>query len=367
MEYSPLKHQLSTYSVSLESQVYSAPTVKVYKGHYCGYDAAVKLIQFQADSDQDRLNREWNTLKALQHEHILKLYNVFWLTVGTQYFLCLVLEWCEKDFLKDLTQRKQHQFPYTELQLWTYLRQAVAALAFMQSQSIVHRDIKPQNLFLTSDSSLKVGDFGCAKVIDTELRLSVAGTPFFLSPILKSALLSRISRCVHNPFKSDTYSLGVTFVMMMNLEPMLPFVATKGDISDAIRQSLSNTAYSDTLKNCVVWMCAYNEQERCDFLELHNYLNPLDTQYQRPTEEEKLEEQVELQQSSYVENQEAPEFPLCDYEIISNGDDGDVLCNICSVVKPEEPDRWSELHRENKDSLWYCPKCHSLKEFSTPG
>lgn len=277
-----LQGQLRQHYIELQAQVYSAQFVQVYKALYNGYEAAVKVLLLPPDSDQRQLDKEWQILKQLQHENITRLYEDFWTEANGRWYLCLVLEWCSKDFYKDLQQRKANQYPYTEVELWGYMRQAVNALAYMQGQGAAHRDIKPQNLFVTN-TGLKIGDFGSAKFTLSETnRLTLTGTPYFLSPKLKASLLDQKAQCDHNPFKSDVFSLGVTFLLLITLEPMPLAVASSGNVSDAIRLILNNTSYSDALKGCVSWMCAFNEEDRCDFLALYSYLNPPEPQVFQP-------------------------------------------------------------------------------------
>jgi len=364
-----LQGQLVQHSLDLQMQVYSAQSVAVYKALYQGYDAAVKILTLTPDSDQKQLDKEWQALKGLQHDNIVRLYEDFWTEARGKWYLCLVLEWCAKDFYKDMQDRRSHQFPYTELELWGYLRQVVDVLAFMQNQGAAHRDIKPQNLFLTS-AGLKVGDFGSAKFSLAALQtLTLTGTPYFLSPKLKASLLARETQCVHNPFKSDVYSLGMTFLMLLTLNPMPVVVGTAGDISDAIRQCLSSTGYSTQLKECVNWMCAFNEEDRCDFLVLYNYLNPpvpepylVEVQPDHPVVEEvKVEpsQEYNLIGGETLDGEQKKELSVS-YLYIS-ACEGQYTCNVCS--KETTPDSLgSVIHcvRFGEKSYYCSSKCFCM-------
>ena len=338
-----LQGQLTQHYIELQTQVYSAQFVLVYKALYKGYDAAVKVLFLPPESDQRQLDKEWQMLKQLQHANIIQLYDDFWAEANGRWFLCLVLEWCAKDFYKDLQQRKVNQYPYTEIELWGYLRQAVEALAYMQQQGAAHRDIKPQNLFL-ANTGLKIGDFGSAKFTESETnRLTLTGTPYFLSPILKAGLLSQKAQCDHNPFKSDAFSLGVTFLLLVTLEPMPLAVASSGNVSDAIRLLLDNTSYSDQLKGCVNWMCAFNEEDRCDFLALHSYLNPPQPQeYQaepQPYESPMTSPFISFKpepQIAIIEDQPGPVEPQQSYQVVEE-------------VKAEEGAEFLDVEGETPD------------------
>lgn len=48
----------------------------------------------------------------------------------------------------------------TPLKIWQYMRDIVTGLEYLHSQHIIHRDVKPENLLLTSDGHIKISDFG---------------------------------------------------------------------------------------------------------------------------------------------------------------------------------------------------------------
>jgi NIMA (never in mitosis gene a)-related kinase len=85
----------------------------------------------------------------------------------------------------------------------------------MHSKHILHRDLKPQNVFLTSTGMVKLGDFGISKCLDYSLAKarSVVGTPFYLSP--------ELIQHIPYSYKSDIWSLGVLLYEMTTLK--MPF------------------------------------------------------------------------------------------------------------------------------------------------
>jgi len=88
----------------------------------------------------------------------------------------------------------------------------------IHDRKIIHRDIKCQNVFLTSSNIIKMGDFGIARVLNhtNEVARSMVGTPYYLSPeIIQGRPYS---------FKSDIWSLGVMFYELCALKP--PFDGT---------------------------------------------------------------------------------------------------------------------------------------------
>ncbi len=108
-----------------------------------------------------------------------------------------------------------HAFPVPRL--LRILEQTCSALQFAHERSIVHRDIKPANLMLTADDTVKVTDFGTAKILQfgtAQQTTHVMGTPSYMSPEQVKG------RPVDG--RSDIFSLGVMFYEMLTGEKPFP-------------------------------------------------------------------------------------------------------------------------------------------------
>jgi serine/threonine protein kinase len=123
--------------------------------------------------------------------------------------LCIVTDYCERGDLQALL--KGRAAPLPEPDVLRYLAQAALALQHVHSRAVLHRDLKTQNIFLTRDGAVKLGDFGIARPLDSthELASTVIGTPYYMSPEL---MQSR-----PYDYKSDIWSLGCVVFEMMTL------------------------------------------------------------------------------------------------------------------------------------------------------
>lgn len=106
---------------------------------------------------------------------------------------------------------------FSETQVMDWLVQVLLALKHIHDRKILHRDIKTQNIFLTRNNTVKLGDFGIAKNLAHTFAKAKTqiGTPYYLSPEI----------CSERPYdaKSDIWAVGVVLYEMMCLKH--PFTA----------------------------------------------------------------------------------------------------------------------------------------------
>jgi serine/threonine protein kinase len=141
---------------------------------------ALKTIGFgEAPSAQllDRLKREARAVGQLDHPNIVSLYDAG----ESQGLYYLVMQYVRGETLQQLIRRRP-SFPL--LEIFEIFRQLLGALAYSHSRGVVHRDIKPANVMLTPQGTVKLTDFGIAKLVDTTTSSSgmVMGTPSYMSP-----------------------------------------------------------------------------------------------------------------------------------------------------------------------------------------
>ncbi|MFB0536255.1 MAG: protein kinase [Anaerolineae bacterium] len=178
-----------------------------------GVRVAAKVLypQFSEDiSYIQRLNREAKLAINLNEPHIVRVLD-YGATRDIHY---LIMEYIEgRDLLEILEARGP--FPYREV--LKIASQVARALEHANQHSIVHRDIKPQNLLVTADGTVKVCDFGIARgvTLPSLTQSGFVGSPYYISP--EQAMGE------HVDVRSDIYSLGV--VMYQMLSGKLPFDA----------------------------------------------------------------------------------------------------------------------------------------------
>ncbi|XP_026952325.1 serine/threonine-protein kinase Nek1 isoform X5 [Sagmatias obliquidens] len=121
------------------------------------------------------------------------------------------MDYCEGgDLFKRINAQKGILFQ--EDQILDWFVQICLALKHVHDRKILHRDIKSQNIFLTKDGTIQLGDFGIARVLNSTVELvrTCIGTPYYLSPEI----------CENKPYnnKSDIWALGCVLYEMCTLK-----------------------------------------------------------------------------------------------------------------------------------------------------
>ncbi|WP_329035018.1 serine/threonine protein kinase [Streptomyces sp. NBC_00178] len=176
-----------------------------------GRAVAVKLLLGDhADaSSTARFRLEAQTAARLSHPHLVAVFDFG----SWEDRFYLVMELVEGRSLGDLLEAQESVHPE---QVAHIAGQAAAGLAAAHRQGIVHRDIKPGNLMLDADGSVKIGDFGIAQFVDdpsTALTTAgqIVGTSLYLAP---ERALGRSADAA-----SDMYSLGCVIYQLLVGQP----------------------------------------------------------------------------------------------------------------------------------------------------
>jgi serine/threonine-protein kinase len=154
----------------------------VYRGRdtVVGRAVAVKMLVSDIDVSEEareRFYREARSAGQLAHRNIITIYD-FGEEQGRAY---IVMELLTGQSLSAVLKRGE-RLPL-EQQVEVMARMC-EGLAFAHARGIVHRDVKPANLFLTSDGQVKILDFGVARIASSKLTRSglIVGTPDYMSP-----------------------------------------------------------------------------------------------------------------------------------------------------------------------------------------
>ena len=169
-------------------------------------EVAVKILRGKLSLDPVallRFQREANAASRLNHPNIVEIYDVGE-DSGQHY---IVMEYIRGKSLKELISQRGAMDKQEALQI---MDQLLCAIIEAHKNNIIHRDIKPQNILVKDDGTVKIADFGIATVSDA-VQLTqtdtVLGSVHYLAPELARGEIAT--------FQSDIYALGITFYELL--------------------------------------------------------------------------------------------------------------------------------------------------------
>ncbi|HZG74122.1 MAG TPA: Stk1 family PASTA domain-containing Ser/Thr kinase, partial [Chondromyces sp.] len=192
-------------------------------------DVAIKVLRLDFANEEEfirRFQREAHSGTSLVHSNIVNIYDV-----GEEENInYIVMEYVDGLTLKQYIQQYS---PIEVEKALDIMKQLVSAIAFAHHHSIIHRDIKPQNILIDRNGTVKITDFGIAMALSaTSITQTnaVLGSVHYISPEqARGGIATR---------KSDIYSLGI--VMFELLTGRLPF-SGESAVSIALKHLQSET------------------------------------------------------------------------------------------------------------------------------
>ncbi|XP_038255192.1 serine/threonine-protein kinase Nek1 isoform X8 [Dermochelys coriacea] len=210
-------------------------------------------ISKMSNKEREESRREVAVLANMKHPNIV-LYRESFEENGSLY---IVMDYCEGgDLFRRINAQKGILF--SEDQIMDWFVQICLALKHVHDRKILHRDIKSQNIFLTKDGTIQLGDFGIARVLNStvELARTCIGTPYYLSPEI----------CQNKPYnnKSDIWALGCVLYEMCTLKHAFEAGNMKNLVLKIISGSFPPVSlhYSYDLRNLLSQLFKRNPRDR---------------------------------------------------------------------------------------------------------
>lgn len=194
---------LQRYVQCLDSP--GGPKFIALQGTYLGIDVAIKEVLPSTDYDVAKyFEREWRLMKECRHPNIC-LFIGLSRAPPPDNRIFIVSEYIDNGNVRTYIHDKYRAFPW-RLRL-SFATDVTRALAYLHARRCIHRDLKGENLLVTSNGRIKVTDFGFARIAarnaEESKRLTFCGTDAYMSPEI----------LLGNEFDlpTDIFSLGIIF------------------------------------------------------------------------------------------------------------------------------------------------------------
>ncbi|KAM3141150.1 hypothetical protein pb186bvf_006755 [Paramecium bursaria] len=217
----------------------------------------IKIIDI---SKMDRKQREEalnevHVLKAMRHPYIITYRESFM----EKKCLCIVMDYADGgDLYAKIAKQKEIGTLFPEEIILDWFVQMALAMNHIHERKILHRDLKTQNIFLTSKNDVKIGDFGIARVLQHtyDCAKTAIGTPYYLSPEI----------CQEKPYnqKSDIWSLGCILYELTTLNHAFDAMSMKELVLKILRGTYPPipAQYSPELQSLIADMLIKDPSKR---------------------------------------------------------------------------------------------------------
>eukprot|EP00949_MAST-11_sp_MAST-11-sp1_P001483 g1483.t1 len=259
---------------------------------------AVKIIDLSKVNEENRrhLNNEISIMQTATkaftngHPHIVRLFGQC--CADNQMYL--FMEFCKGGSLRQLIRKRG---TLTESEAKTLMHQLRQGLQFLREQNVIHRDLKPDNLLLTSEdmssTKLKIADFGLARVLNIgSMAQTMCGSPLYMAP----ELFLNGNACDYNG-KVDLWSVGAVLFEMVAGRPVFN-VQSIAELMEAIRKDPKLTfepgKLSAVCKDLIQRLLRVDPANRISYSEFleHEFLLP-----ELPQDDDTNDAKVEAQAS----------------------------------------------------------------------
>jgi eukaryotic-like serine/threonine-protein kinase len=167
---------------------------------------AIKISSANIHNDaatNDRILREAQIIARVEHSNIVPIYDV----VDDNESILIVMRFLTGQNLDQLKQ--QNTTSQNVNHIINIMRQVMLGMDYAHGKGVVHADLKPDNIFVSSSNEIFILDFGLAAVLELETpdKHKMYGTPLYMSP--------EQCKSIYHDSHSDIYSLGLIFYTLI--------------------------------------------------------------------------------------------------------------------------------------------------------
>ena len=218
--------------------------------------ALKKIVLNKKDKeDLDSIKNEAYLLKAIDDENVIKYIDSFFYDDS----FYIITEFCSNLDLKSfINEHKKENKLINEQTIWSIILNLCGGIKAIHNKNMIHRDLKPGNIFISDNYKIKIGDFGISKILDeTNYAQTFAGTLLYMAPEMING--DKYTN------KVDIWALGCIIYELCTLDycfsdNIIPNIINK--INSGKHGIIDTKYYSDRLQNLIDLSLKKNYRER---------------------------------------------------------------------------------------------------------
>ena len=219
----------------------------------------VVMRKLKTKEKNNALN-EIRILASINHPNVISYKQAFFDAESET--LCIIMEYADGgDLYQRILDSKKKSITMSESFLWHILIKLCRSLKALHDLSIMHRDIKSANVFLTKEGRVKLGDMNVSKVAKEGMNHTQTGTPYYASP--------EVWKDAPYDIKSDIWSLGCVLYESAALRPPFQAEDMKSLYKKVIRGAFTPlNNYSEDFNEVIAGMLTLDPKKRPSAIEI---------------------------------------------------------------------------------------------------
>ncbi|KAI8469236.1 MAG: kinase-like domain-containing protein [Monoraphidium minutum] len=221
--------EIDINQLHIDSKVAAGSFSNLYKGFYCGQEVAVKILKELGDdaAQYSEFLQEVAIMRKVRHKNVVQFIGA----CTRKPNLCIVFEYMSHGSVYDWVRREG---PLKLAQVLKVGVEVSRGMDYLHQRKIIHRDLKAANLLLDDNGTVKIADFGVARIIESSGHMTAeTGTYRWMAPEVIE----------HKPYdeKADVFSFGVVLWELLTSKvpysDMTPLQAAVGVVQKGLRPS----------------------------------------------------------------------------------------------------------------------------------